>query len=253
MNHTDIATLPHATGVDRAAGLAHRIPAAFISLFRERRPARVLISFAAAVFAGLAVTAVYSEGSLLGIDTAVQQTVIEGRATWLDTSMIWLTFLGTRYAIGALVFGLVLWSLVTGRAHRLTAVVVLAVVLNPVFEVGFKEIVDRARPDLARLVQGNGPSFPSGHVLASVGFYGLVPLMAWELTQRAWVRMSALVGSLTVIGLVAFSRIYLDVHWTTDVVAGLLLGSVLLVAAYRAYDYRPRRLLAAAATRRPTA
>jgi undecaprenyl-diphosphatase len=77
--------------------------------------------------------------------------------------------------------------------------------------------------------------------------------MAWELTQRAWVRMSALVGSLTVIGLVAFSRIYLDVHWTTDVVAGLLLGSVLLVAAYRAYDYRPRRLLAAAATRRPTA
>ena len=63
-------------------------------------------------------------------------------------------------------------------------VLAAAVLLNPLFEVGFKELVDRVRPSLDQLVSGNGPSFPSGHVLASVGFYGLLPFLTLKCSDR---------------------------------------------------------------------
>jgi hypothetical protein len=113
-------------------------------------------------------------------------------------------------------------------------VLVVAVMLNPAIEIGLKELIGRARPDLARLLPGRGPSFPSGHVLASVGFYGLIPFLAWESTARYWIRRVAFFGAFAVIMSVSVSRVYLDVHWASDVVGGLMLGTVIVAASYRA-------------------
>ena len=157
------------------------------------------------------------------------------RTEWLNTSMVWLTFLGTRYTIGAATLVLVGCSLATKRHQTFVMVLAAAVLLNPVFEVGFKELVDRVRPSLAQLVPGNGPSFPSGHVLASVGFYGLVPFLTWEVTRNPWARFGAVAGSILVILAIAVSRPYLDVHWTTDATAGVLLGTVLVTATYQTF------------------
>ena len=118
---------------------------------------------------------------------------------------------------------------------RSIGIIVAAVLMNPVFEVLYKELVDRARPDVAQLVPGNGPSFPSGHVLASAGFYGLIPFFAWEVVKVRWVRSAVTMASLFLIVSIAISRVYLDVHWTTDAVAGLLLGAVLVAGFYHAY------------------
>ncbi len=215
--------------------LLHDFPAHFVDLFRSNRKALVMVSLAMATFLGLAMTAILNEGSLLRFDRAIQNALIGIRTGWLDTAMVWLTFLGTRYAIGAATLGLVAWSLITKRHRTFVMVLAAAVLLNPVFEIGFKELVDRVRPSLAQLVPGNGPSFPSGHVLASVGFYGLVPFFTWELTRNAWARMAAVFGSLVVILAVTISRPYLDVHWTTDATAGVLLGTVLVAATYHAF------------------
>ena len=123
----------------------------------------------------------------------------------------------------------------------LVFVVVAAVLMNPVFEILFKELVGRARPDMAQLVPGNGPSFPSGHVLASAGFYGLIPFFAWEAVKVRWVRSAVSMVSLFLIVSIAASRVYLDVHWTTDAVAGLLLGAVLVAGFYHAFLESERR------------
>lgn len=215
--------------------LLHDFPAHFVDLFRSHRKALVLVSVTMAAFLGLAATAVMNEASLLRFDTAAQEALLKIRTGWLNTAMVWLTFLGTRYAIGAATLGLVIWSLITNRHRSFVMVLAAAVLLNPVFEVGFKELVDRVRPSLSQLVPGNGPSFPSGHVLASVGFYGLVPFLTWEVTRNAWARLGAVAGSLLVILAVTISRPYLDVHWTTDATAGVLLGTVLVAATYHAF------------------
>ena len=194
-----------------------------------------LVASAAIAFAGLAVMAIAAEPALLRFDQAVQAFILENRTVALNQAMIWLTFLGTRWVIGLATLVLVAWSLITNRHRVLVAVIVAAVLLNPVFEIAFKELVGRVRPAVAQLLPGNGPSFPSGHVLAAVGFYGLLPLVTWEMTREAWVRVASVVGSLAVIATVTVSRPYLDVHWATDAIAGVLLGSVLVAGTYWAY------------------
>ena len=165
----------------------------------------------------------------------LQSWILANRTAWLDSAMVWLTFLGTRYVIGAASLVLLAWSLITRRHRTFVLLIVAAALLNPVFEIGFKELVDRVRPAVSQLLPGNGPSFPSGHVLAAVGFYGLIPFLTWEVTSNAWARLTAVIGSLGVIAVVTISRPYLDVHWTTDAIAGVLLGTVLVTATYQVF------------------
>ena len=153
-------------------------PAAIVGAFRDHRSARIIAAVAVAMFGALAVTAILNEAALLEFDQAVQQRIIDGRGGWLDQAMVWLTFLGTRYAIGAATFGLVLWSAISGKARLFVGIVVAAVLLNPVLEIGFKQLVDRVRPNVDQLLPANGPSFPRGHVLAPTGFYCLMPFLA---------------------------------------------------------------------------
>lgn len=213
----------------------HDLPRGFVDQFRNHRKAAALTSVALAAFAALAVFAMTSETTLLRLDQTIQAFILESRTAWLDRAMVWLTFLGTRYVIGAASLALLAWSLITGRHRTFVLIIVAAALLNPVFEIGFKELVDRVRPAVSQLLPGNGPSFPSGHVLAAVGFYGLIPFLTWEVTGNAWARFTAVFGSLAVIAVVTVSRPYLDVHWTTDAVAGVLLGTVLVAATYQVF------------------
>jgi undecaprenyl-diphosphatase len=201
----------------------------------------MLASVCLLLFGILAVLAFISEGLLLAVDRGVEHSVLGMRSGALDGTMVALTFLGTRWVIGAMTIALVVWSLYTGKARALVFVIVAAVLLNPVFEFGFKELVGRVRPNSAQLVAGRGPSFPSGHVLASVGFYGMAPLLAWEATRSRALQLGALIGSVVLILTIGASRIYLNVHWATDVLAGMLLGTVLVVVAAHPYLSRRRR------------
>ncbi|MDH3539299.1 MAG: phosphatase PAP2 family protein [Acidimicrobiia bacterium] len=235
--------IPHSSRSHRlAAALAragnwvlHDLPGGFVDVFRNHRKAAVLTSVALMAFSTLAVFAMTSETTLLRVDRAMQGLILESRTAWLDKAMVWLTFFGTRYVIGAASLVLLAWSLITRRHRTFVLIIVAAALLNPVFEVGFKELVDRVRPAVSQLLPGNGPSFPSGHVLAAVGFYGLIPFLTWEVTRNAWARLVAVVGSMAVIAVVTISRPYLDVHWTTDAIAGVLLGTVLVAASYQVF------------------
>jgi undecaprenyl-diphosphatase len=228
---------------------AHAVTERVVTTMRDDRRARLLIYVCVGLFLCLAVIAVSDEGFLLRLDTAVQDTTMEIRTGWLNTTMVMATELGTRYVIGVFALGLALWAWGTKRCTTTLFVIVAAMAINPVFEVLFKELVGRVRPDLDQLLPGNGPSFPSGHVLASVGFYGIIPLVVWEATANRIARIIAFFGSAAVIVTVAASRVYLDVHWTSDVVAGVLLGTVLVVGTYHAFNghgFHPARRCCAA-------
>ncbi|MBT8202642.1 MAG: phosphatase PAP2 family protein [Acidimicrobiia bacterium] len=215
---------------------AHKVTERVVAAVRDDRRARLLIYVCVGLFVCLAVIAVVEETVLMRVDAAVQETTMEVRTGWLNTTMVLLTELGTRYVIGVLAFGLAVWAWATKRCTTTVAIIVAAIAINPLFEVLFKELVGRVRPDLDQLLPGNGPSFPSGHVLAAVGFYGLVPLVVWEATTNKIARTAAFFGSAAVILTVAASRVYLDVHWTSDVFAGLLLGTVLVIGTYHAME-----------------
>ena len=88
-------------------------------------------------------------------------------------------------------------------------------------------------PSLTELIPGSGlgNSFPSGHMVRAVVAYGLLAFVIRRLSPSRVVRLLALPVATLIIVAVAFDRLYLDVHWESDVIGGLLLGGIALVAA----------------------
>jgi membrane-associated phospholipid phosphatase len=86
---------------------------------------------------------------------------------------------------------------------------------------------------------GIGNSFPSGHMIRTVIAYGLLAFVIRRLSQSPRVRALAAAGAVAVVVLMAVDRLYLDVHWESDVVGGLILGAIGLLTATVWLD-RPR-------------
>ena len=97
-------------------------------------------------------------------------------------------------------------------------------------------------PSVSEILSGTSPgnSFPSGHMLRTVIVYGLLAFVVRRLSPSPLVRLLALAAAIVIVMGVAFDRLYLDVHWESDVVGGLLLGSIALLAGTVWLD-RPRK------------
>lgn len=89
----------------------------------------------------------------------------------------------------------------------------------------FKEIIERARPDvLLRAIAESGFSFPSGHATISAVFYGWLGYLLLRRTKSRLLHILIAVGITVLILSIGFSRIYLGVHYPTDIAAGFSLG-----------------------------
>lgn len=100
---------------------------------------------------------------------------------------------------------------------------------------GLKLFFSRERP-LEQVIPATGYSFPSGHAFASTVFYGMMIYLTWRLTERGWLRALALVVFTALFVVVGLSRVYLNVHYLSDVMAGWLGGGAWLVASLLLVD-----------------
>lgn len=174
------------------------------------------------VFAKLASEMV--EGDTLAFDRWLLTSVPAGPA-WLRVAMIDVTALGGGVIL-ALITVIAAGYLVAVRKSRTAAFLVAAVVGGALTSTLLKLAFARARPDLvAHLVDVHSNSFPSGHALNSaVTYLTLGALLARtedSRTARIYVMAVAIVLTL----LIGSSRVYLGVHWPSDVLAGWCLGA----------------------------
>jgi len=97
-------------------------------------------------------------------------------------------------------------------------------------------------PSISQLLQSSGPmnSFPSGHMLRTVIVYGLLAFVIRRLSRSPRVRALAVAAAIAAIVVMAFDRLYLDVHWESDVIGALLLGAIGLLAGTVWLD-RPKK------------
>lgn len=191
---------------------------------------RLAVPMLAAAFVALAAAARVDGGRLLlAFDEPVSRLAVDARTGWADQVVKAVTGLGGLTVVTAMVALLVL--LVWHQCRALALTLMAAAIARPALEWAIKELVSRERPEIDRLVAGNGPSFPSGHVIAAIAVWGLLPPVVALVSghRTAW-RWSVAISAV-VIALVAFSRVYLGVHWLTDVVGSLVLGALYLVAA----------------------
>lgn len=195
---------------------------------------RVLVAFVL-VFLALAVSAAVAGSQLLLTwDLPIQRWVEAHRTAALDDLFRGFSRLGSTVPV--MVVGAVVGLLAWRRCQAVGVAVLAATFSKPLIETVLKAIVDRQRPDFGRLVAGVGPSFPSGHAMAAMALWGMVPLVASLYTRRRDVWWASVAVAATVIGGIAASRVYLGVHWFSDVVGGLMAGAIFLLGVQALYD-----------------
>jgi len=187
------------------------------------------------VIAGaFALLALLAALDLLPWDEPITRFLVDQRTPTLNRIARRVSWFGSTKVVLPLaaVLALVSWR----RCPRLALAIIVIALARPLSEHFLKELVGRERPQGDQLVPGNGPSFPSGHPLATAASWGLVPLVVGLYTARraVWWTAAAAVWTLAII--VAASRVWLGVHYTTDVIASLMLASLGVLVAERFID-----------------
>jgi undecaprenyl-diphosphatase len=192
-----------------------------------RHPVTIWVIAGASVIIGA--LAWFDGGSaLLVVDEPIQRWVESHRTDGLTDAARLFSRLGSNTVVFSVFAVLVIWAY--RHCHTLALTLAAAVLMKPPLEFIVKTIIDRDRPNLHRLIEGSGPSHPSGHVLAAVALWGLLPPLVSAFSKRRALWWATVVlGGVLITGIGA-SRVYLGLHWFTDVVQGLLLGSLYLVA-----------------------
>ena len=138
------------------------------------------------------------------------------------------THLGSFYtlAILTLVGVILIWFIKKDKRTSTFYAITFMVVCVANFIV--KRIVKRIRPEHLMIIKETGFSFPSGHAMMTFAFFFLVAHFVWVMVKNKSLKISLVVLCAGVIGLVSFSRIYLGVHYLSDILAGWLLTFALV-------------------------
>lgn len=92
-----------------------------------------------------------------------------------------------------------------------------------------KSLLQRPRPTEFRIINETGYSFPSGHSMISMAFYGLIIYLIYEKVKNKYIKWTSITLLSILIVMIGFSRIYLGVHYVSDVLAGFLFSIAYLI------------------------
>lgn len=150
----------------------------------------------------------------------------------LTNFMLFITFLGKHDLLIPLNFVLIAFFIY--RKERWFATRIAALSLSSLLLMFLlKFFFQRNRPQQQLIDDVSGYSFPSGHALMSIVFYGLFIHMIWHEVKNKSLRIALIAVLGILIVLIAFSRIYLRVHYASDVIAGIAVGFIWLVLSLR--------------------
>ncbi len=191
-----------------------------------------------AVLGALAVAIVVLTATLrrlVAFDDTIRAWFIERRSPGLTAVMTACSTLGGSAVLVTLALGIAVWLGVTRRRREalfVAGTTLGALILVPVL----KNVLERARPGDGHLVLVNSWAYPSGHSLTSTAVIGVLTTLAARRAGSRAARAAVVVAGGCLVVAVGVSRVYLGVHWPTDVLAGWLIGLLWLGICVLVYD-----------------
>lgn len=154
----------------------------------------------------------------------------------LDELMLWTTFLGdTKFVIIPVTGLFVYYTFINPRKWDAIKVLVISIGCTSL-NLLLKYLYGRERPFHDHLVEATNLSFPSGHAMFSMAFYGGLIYFITKANQRAIVKIISVLLLSVIILSIGISRVYLGVHYTSDIVAGFSAGYIWLIAVLVGID-----------------
>jgi undecaprenyl-diphosphatase len=205
----------------------------------------LLVILAGGVLLALLAVVVRSTDVLAGIDSSVAEWGDRHGSAWSHDALTLVTWLGETWLVVVVAMVVAVVDYKRTRNHWVAPFLLTVILGDKLLTGAVKELVDRARPSIEAVAATLGPSFPSGHTSTAAASWAAFALVAgrwWG--RRAW---PALAGTAVGIAVaVACSRVFLDVHWLTDVLGGLALGWAWFAACAIAFGGRVLRFGASA-------
>lgn len=161
------------------------------------------------------------KGDIIGY-TLISKFLISNQATPIAKA---ITNIGGT--VGVITITIILLIFIRNKKIGLSMVInlVLATGLNVIL----KDILQRPRPTEYRIVDASGYSFPSGHSMVNMTFYGFLIYLIYKNVKNKYLKWGLIVFLTALTLLIGISRIYLGVHYTSDVLAGFLIGISYLI------------------------
>jgi membrane-associated phospholipid phosphatase len=218
---------------DRARRAVHKAATVTVSAWRTPTQRRLGLAVAAAVLSALAFARIAED--YLTNDPLARWDVSFAR--WLsgERSTAGIDFFRVMSFLGSPAVALTVAAVacfVLYRRRRLVEAALLPVVLGgaELLNLVLKLAFHRARPEVA-FVHLDTYSFPSGHAMISTAAYGALAYLAWSRLRTRRAHVALLAGTVVLLALICFSRLYLGVHYLSDVLAGAAGGAFWLAVS----------------------
>lgn len=206
----------------------------------HERKRRLLLAFILCI--GLGLTFIYiatavSNKSIGHFDTAIIGFIQGLEAPWLTAIMKGFTWVGSGLVVSTItVIGfVVLYFFLRYRQQSflLTVVVVGSIQFNKMLKYYFK----RERPELHRIMDAKGFSFPSGHSMMAFALYAILAYIAWRNVKTTTNHVLLVMFATFMIIMIGTSRIYLGVHYPSDIVGGYIASALWVTLAISVYSF----------------
>lgn len=158
-------------------------------------------------------------------DVAILLWVSKWNTPTLTEIMKWITNLCSPIVILLIVLCLLLFM----KNKKISCLITINLFFCALVNYILKFIFSRQRPLEFMLIDQAGYSFPSGHSMVSMAFYGFIIFLIYKLVKTKWIKIASITILTLVIFSIAFSRIYLGVHYPSDVIVGLTCGYVYII------------------------
>jgi membrane-associated phospholipid phosphatase len=186
----------------------------------------IIIAFLVFVFglnAFVDLTEELAENQLTTFDNRITSALVSIRSEHLTTFLIFITHIGgTGYII--IIILLVLYFVLVHKSWKFILQTVTVLLLATFSNMALKQVINRARPSLEHLVEVYTLSYPSGHAMSAMGFYGFLVFLVARYKIRIFMKVLLITILVFLILAIGISRIYLGVHYPSDVLAGYIGG-----------------------------
>lgn len=165
-------------------------------------------------------------GNIQKIDSSIYNLISSIRSNFMN--MFFRTI--TRFGDEEVLICIAVACLIFIKNRKIGVSIAINLVSIGLINYILKEIVQRPRPPMElRMVEENSFSFPSGHAMASLAFYGLIIYYMYNYVKNKKIKDMVCIALSLLIFLIGISRIYLGVHYASDVLAGFLFSSTYLI------------------------